>query len=107
MFPHLDPKQYGGRKKIGTDHMLDALMDRVLSLLINHNTKSAVLMAAADWAAAFERGDPTKTTLKLIGLKLRPTIVPLINSYMSGRTMLLEYDKAQTLPDDAPPVGKI
>ena len=96
VLPNLDPKQYGGRKKIGTEHMVVALMDRVLSLLDNHNTKSAVLMAAADWMSAFERGDPTKTTIKLIGLKLRPSIVPLIISYMSGRTMALKYNQEES-----------
>ena len=96
VLPNLDPKQYGGRKKIGTDHMVVALMDRVLSLLDNYNTKSAVIMAAADWMSAFERGDPTKTTLKLISLKLRPSIVPLIISYMSGRTMTLKYNQEES-----------
>ena len=96
VLPNLDPKQYGGRKKIGTEHMVVALMDRVLSLLDNHNTKSAVLMAAADWMSAFERGDPTKTTIKLIGLKLRASIVPLIISYMSGRTMALKYNQEES-----------
>jgi hypothetical protein len=92
----LDPKQYGGKKKTGTEHMIVALMDRVLSLLDCNNTKSAVLMAAADWAAAFDRGDPTKTTQKLISLKLRPSIVPLLISYMSGRTMSLKFNQEES-----------
>ena len=92
VMPNIDPKQYGGKKKTGTEHMVVALMDRVLSLLDNNNTKSAVIMAAADWAAAFDRGDPTKTTCKLIGLKLRPSITPLIISYMTGRSMSVKFN---------------
>ena len=92
VMPNIDPKQYGGKKKTGTEHMVVALMDRVLSLLDNNNTKSAVIMAAADWAAAYDRGDPTKTTCKLIGLKLRPSITPLIISYMTGRSMSVKFN---------------
>ena len=91
VLPNIDPKQFGGRKKTGTEHMVVALMDRVLGLLDNNNTKSAVIMAAADWAAAFDRGDPTKTTSKLIRLKLRPSVVPLVISYMSGRSMSVKF----------------
>ena len=92
----IDVKQYGGKKKTGTEHMIVALMDRVLTLLDSNNTKSAVLMAAADWAAAFDRGDPTKTTQKLITLKLRSSVVPLIISYMSGRTMSLKFNQDES-----------
>ena len=96
VMPNIDKKQYGGKKKTGTEHMIVALMDRVLSLLDSNNTKSAVIMAAADWAAAFDRGDPTKTTQKLISLKLRPSIVPLLISYMSGRTMSLKFNQVES-----------
>jgi hypothetical protein len=90
---NIDPKQYGGKKGIGTEHMVVALMDRVLSLLDDNNTKSAVIMAGADWAGAFDRGDPTKTTKKLIALGLRSSIVPLIISYMSGRVMTVKFNQ--------------
>ena len=96
VLPNIDPKQFGGRKKTGTEHMVVALMDRVLSLLDNNNTKSAVIMAAADWAAAFDRGDPTKTTSKLIRLKLRPSVVPLVISYMSGRSMSVKFNQSES-----------
>jgi hypothetical protein len=92
VMPNIDPKQYGGKKMTGTEHMMVALMDRVLSLLDNNHTKTAVIMAAADWAAAYDRGDPTKTTEKLIGLKLRPSITPLIINYMSGRSMSVKFN---------------
>ena len=73
-----------------------ALMDRVLSLLDNHHTKSAVIIAAADWAAAFDRGDPTKTTTKLIGLNLRPSVTPVIISYMTSRSMSVKFNQEES-----------
>ena len=53
-------------------------------------------MAAVDWAVAYDRGDPTKTTQKLIGLKLRSSVVPLLISYMSGRTMSLKFNQEES-----------
>ena len=53
-------------------------------------------MAAADWAYAYDRGDPTKTTAKLISLGLRPTIVPLIISYMTGRQMSVKFNQSES-----------
>jgi len=53
-------------------------------------------MAAADWAAAFDCGDPTKTTSKLIMLKLRPSVVPLLISYMSGRSMSVKFNQSES-----------
>ena len=94
--PNIDPKQYGGKKGMGTEHMVVALMDRIQSLLDNNNTRSAVLMASADWAQAFARGDPTMTTKKIISLNLRPSIVPLIISYISGRKMTVRYNQAES-----------
>ena len=94
--PNLDPKQYGGKKGMGTEHMVVSLMDRVLGLLDDNNAKSAVLMASADWASAFEKGDPTKTTKKIISLGLRPSLVPLVISYMTGRTMICRFNQAES-----------
>ena len=53
-----------------------------------------VIMAAADWAAAFDRGVPTKTTT--IGLKLRSTITPVTTSYMSGRSISVKYNQEES-----------
>jgi hypothetical protein len=96
IYPNMDPKQYGGKKGMGTEHMVVALMDRVQSLLDNNNTRSAVLMASADWRQAFDRGDPTKTTNKIIALGLRSSIVPLIIDFMSGRKMSARFGNSES-----------
>ena len=94
--PQIDPKQYGGKKGMGTEHMVVALMDRIQSLLDNNNTRSAVLMASADWRQAFARGDPTKTTQKFISLGLRPSITPLFIIYTTGRKMSLCSNQSES-----------
>ena len=65
---NLDPKQFGGKKGHGTEHMIVALMDRVL--MDNNDTKSAVLKAGVDWSSAFECGDPTTRTARFIKMGL-------------------------------------
>lgn len=66
----IDISQYGGKKGIGTEHMLVALVDRVLKLLDSHHNKSAVILAGVDWENAFARGDPIKTVQKFISMDL-------------------------------------
>ena len=67
--------------------MVVSLMNRIVSLLDNNATKSAV-----DWSSAFERGDPTTTTTKFINLGLRPSIVKLLSSYMTSRKMTVKFN---------------
>ena len=40
--------------------MMVCFIDRILSLLDKHQDKSAVIATSLDWAAAFDRQDPTK-----------------------------------------------
>ena len=88
---NLDPGQYGGLKGTGTDHLLIALVDRVLKLL-ETNTKSAVLLAMVDWKAAFDLQDPTLAISKFLKMGVRPSLVPLLVSYLSGRQMKVKFN---------------
>ena len=76
--------------------MVVALMDRAQKLLDNNNTRSAVLMASADWRQAFDRGDPTKTTAKIIVLGPRPSVVPIIIDFMTGRKISTKYNTSES-----------
>ena len=58
---NIDPSQFGGRKGSGTEHLVVCFVDRVLKLLDSTILKSAVILAACDWSAAFDRLDPTYT----------------------------------------------
>ena len=65
----LDIGQYGGKKGIGTEHMIVCLLDRILKLLDKHPDRSAVVATCLDWAAAFDRQDPTIAVNKFIELR--------------------------------------
>ena len=82
----IDIGQFGEQKGTGTEHIVVCLVDRILRLL--DSTDSAVVIAAMiDWAAAFDRQDPTLAIKKFIHLGVRPSLVPLLVSYLSERKM--------------------
>ena len=60
---NFDQSQYGGRKGVGTAHLIVCYVDRILKLLDSTRQKSAVISAAADWASAFDKIDPTSLSL--------------------------------------------
>ena len=89
---NIDIGQYGGQPGLGTEHLVVCLMDRVLKLLDRHNDKSAILMTCLDWSAAFDRQDPTLAIMKFIKLGVRPSIIPLLASYLTDRRMQVKFN---------------
>ena len=59
----IDINQFAGKKGVGTEHLLVAMMDRVLGQLDQRGMR-AIIKASVDWAAAFSRTDPTITITK-------------------------------------------
>ena len=89
---NIDIGQYGGQPGLGTEHLVVCLMDRVLKLLDKHNDKSAVIMTCLDWSAAFDRQDPTLAIIKFIKLGVRPSLIPLLASYLTDRKMQVKFN---------------
>ena len=77
---NIDIGQIVGQGGIGTEHLIVCLLYRILQLLDRFPDKSAVIMTCLDWAAAFDRQDPTITIKKFIQLGVRPSLIPLIAS---------------------------
>ena len=92
----LDLSQFGGKKGIGPEHMVVAMVDRILRLLDNNSTRSAVIKTGVDWDSAFERGDPTITVQKFLAMGLRPSLVPLVSNYLSGRQCIVKFNSAES-----------
>ena len=89
---NIDIGQFGGQPGIGTEHLIVCLLDRVLSLLDKHPDRSAVVMTSLDWAAAFDRQDPTLAVKKFIKLGVRPSLIPLLSRYLTDRTMQVKFN---------------
>ena len=63
----LNWRQYGGKKGIGTEHLMVEMIDRIKQLL-DRPEQIAVVLNSYDWSGAFDRLDPTIVTLKCIKL---------------------------------------
>ena len=92
VYDNLDIGQYGGLPGTGTEHMIVCLIDRVLKLLDRHHDRSAVIMTCLDWSAAFDRQDPTLAIKKFIKLGVRPSLIPLLASYLTNRKMQVKFN---------------
>ena len=90
----MDLGQFGGQKGTGTDHMIICLLNRVLQLLDSHRDHSAVIAASIDWASAFDRQDPTLAIKSFIEIGVRPSLIPLLISYLEGRKMQVKFNGA-------------
>ena len=77
---------------IGTEHLVVCLLDRVLQLLDRNTDRSAVLMTSLDWSSAFDSQDPTIAIKKFIKLGVRPSLIPLLASYLSDRKMKVKFN---------------
>ena len=89
---NIDIAQFGGQAGMGTEHMLVCLLDRVLQLLDRNQDRSAVIMALVDWKAAFDHQDPTLAIEKFILLGVRPSLIPLLASYLTDRQMKVKFN---------------
>ena len=96
----LDTSQYGRRKGSGTEHLIVCYVDRVLKLLDSTTAQSAVIAAAADFVSAFDKTDPTLTAAKFISIGIRPSIIPILISYMTNRKMIVKFKGTLTQPYD-------
>ena len=90
--PNIDKSQFGNQKGTSTEHMIVCMMDKVLQLLDNNNTRSAVIASLIDWSSAFDRQDPTLAIEKFIKLGVRPSLVPILASYLTDRQMQVRYN---------------
>ena len=91
----IDSQQYAARKGVGTEHLLVAMLDRILGQL-DKPGMAAVIRSAADWAAAFDRTDPTKSITKFIKMGVRPSLVPILMQFLTDRKMSVRFNNAES-----------
>ena len=90
--------QFGGKKGIGAEHMLVCMVDRILKLLDTREGRALVISSQNDWANAFDRQDPTKKVQKFIWMEIRPSLIPVLIDFLSGRSMEIKYNGKQAGP---------
>ena len=80
----LDPEQYGNQKGTGTDHLLVALVDRIVMHLDQNMNTPAVSTTMFECYAAFDRQCPTISIKKFLEMGVWPSIVHVLASYLSN-----------------------
>ena len=94
---NIDIGQFGGLPGIGTEHLIVCLLDRILKLLDRNTDSSAVIMSSLEWSKAFDRQDPTLAIKKFIKLGVRPSLIPLLASYLTDRKMQVKFNYLSSL----------
>ena len=69
-----------------------SFIDRIQYLLDRYPDKSAVIATSLDWAAAFDRQDPTLAIQKFIKMGVRASLIPLLISYLTDRKMQVKFN---------------
>ena len=68
------------------------MMDRKLGLLDKNNNRSAVIASLFDWSSAFDCQDPTLAIKKYLKMGVRPSLVPVLVSYLTEREMEVRFN---------------
>ena len=100
--PKIDHSQYGNRKGTSTEHWMVNLMDKLLKLLDNNSSCSAVIAAMVDWASAFERQDPTLAIEKFIKMGVRPALTQYWSVICLTDRFNNTYSSTYSLPGGGP-----
>ena len=88
----LNKKQYGGKKGVGTEHLIVAMIDRSRKLLDDPEIVIVVLNSY-DWSNAFDRLDPTIVAFKCISMGIRSSIVKILIDFLTERKMQVKMNK--------------
>ena len=89
--PNIDPSQFGNQEGTGTDHMMVALLDKILAMLDQSDGHAAVITALIDWSSAFDRQDPTIAIQKFHRMGVRSSLIPILVSYLQERKMTVKF----------------
>ena len=103
--PNIDPAQFGNQPGTGTDHMMVAMLDRILLMLDESDGHAAVITALIDWSSAFDRQDPTIAIQKFYNMGVRSSLIPILVSYLQGRKMTVKFGSSVSSVHDLPGGG--
>ena len=88
----LSKTQYGGKKGVGTEHLMVKMLDRIQKLQDNPD-QVAVILKSYDWRGAFDRLDPTIVIFKCIKLGIRSSIIKILIDFLTERKMQVKMNQ--------------
>ena len=87
----LSKTQYGGKKGLGTEHLLVNMIDKIKKYQDDPDHLS-IVMSSYDWNAAFDKLDPTKVAIKCIKIGIRSSITKILIDFMNERKMQVKMN---------------
>ena len=103
-----DPSQYANQKGVSTQHYLIRMVDRILQAT-DKSTKGecvAVLATLVDWKKAYPMLDHTLGIESFIKNGVRPSLIPVIASFLENRRMRVKWHGLESserpLPGSSP-----
>ena len=88
---NLSKRQYGGKKGVGTEHLIVTLVDKIKNILDNPES-DAVILNSYDWSGAFDRVDPTEVAIKLVKVGIRSSLVKVLIDFLNERKMIVKMN---------------
>ena len=89
---NLNKTQYGGKKGVGTEHLLVKMVDRIKQLLDDPEV-SVVMLNSYDWKSAFDKLDPTIVAAKCYKIGIRSSIINVLIDFMRNQKMQVKMNQ--------------
>ena len=88
-----DKAQYGCKKKVGIQHLLVKLADRILTALDKNNQQEVygVILQLVDWSQAFDRQCPQLAIESFMKNGVRKSLIPTLINYFQDRKMQVKW----------------
>jgi hypothetical protein len=107
MSAHLDPTQYGNRKRRSIAHYLVRMVHRILSET-DRNSRgevNAILCTFIDWKQAYSRQSHILGVKSFLENGVRPSLIPVLISYFNSREMRIKWHGKLSKPRKMPGSG--
>ncbi|CAH1246075.1 Hypp7649 [Branchiostoma lanceolatum] len=92
ILPNLDPRQFGSLHGCSTAHYLARLVHNILEAADKPGYVTTLVLT--DFSRAFDYVHHQTAICKLIDLGVRPSLVPWVSSFLSGRRQRVRYQGA-------------
>ena len=98
---YIDPGQCGGLKNSSISHYLVKLLDFIHQTL-DQRTPHAAVLSVEDLSKAYNRGSHQLVVEDLFDMHVPGWILAILCSYLTNRSMVLSYQKAESLEKPLP-----
>ena len=102
----MDPSQYANQHGVSLQNYLINMIHKILLDTESKSTEvTSVLATMIDWKQAFPRQDPKLGIEAFLKCGVRPSLIPILISYLQGRTQVTKWHGKTSKPRKVPGGG--